>query len=303
MIAMKKPNRRHLKSSALSFAGWVLAASSALASQGGELPPVPEPPTFDTADPVAYGAQIASFADRYDQGWFDEISLGRMTLFDGGGDSVERSFTRMVLEDAELGDKIIVRFMSPAEIKGVAALTHEHAGETDDNWLYLPSNKRVRRISGANKTASFQGTEFTYEDLSNLEVREYDWRFIDEATLERDGANVPVLRVEGVPNYADTGYSRILVYYNKDNWRRERMEYFDKSGQHLKTQDLSAWKHLHDRFWRADRFVMANHLTGKRTELEQEKVYLNLSLYPSSKDGEPRANLDDSRFTTQALQL
>lgn len=278
-------------------------APALVAAQNTSGVQVPDVPTFDASDPVAHGTQVASFADLYDQGWFDEVSLGRMTLFDAGGDSVERKFTRMVLEDATEGDKIIVRFLSPAEIKGVAALTHERAGESDDNWLYLPSNKRVRRISGANKTASFQGTEFTYEDLSNLEIQEYDWRFVDETTIERDGEEHLVYRVEGVPNYDDTGYSRILVYYHREHWRRERIEYFDKSGQHLKTQDLSAWKHIHGRFWRADRFVMANHLTGKRTELDQEKLYLNLSKYPSSRDGKPRENLDESRFTTQALQL
>lgn len=285
---------------ALLFGFFVPTALAAQNTSGVEVPAVPD---FDTSDPVAHGTQVASFADRYDQGWYDEVSLGRMTLFDAGGDSVERKFTRMVLEDAEQGDKIIVRFLSPAEIKGVAALTHERAGESDDNWLYLPSNKRVRRISGANKTASFQGTEFTYEDLSNFEIQEYDWRFVDETSIERDGTEHPVYRVEGVPNYDDTGYSRILVYYHREHWRRERIEYFDKSGQHLKTQDLSEWKHIHGRFWRADSFVMANHLTGKRTELDQEKIYLNLSKYPSSRDGKPRENLDESRFTTQALEL
>ena len=127
--------------------------------------PIPPQPEFNSADPVAYGTELASYADLYEQGWKDEVSQGRMTLFDAGGDSVERTFTRIVLEHAKDGDKSIIKFLKPAEIKGVAALTHENPGSSDDNWLYLPSNKRVRRISGANKTASFQGTEFTYEDL------------------------------------------------------------------------------------------------------------------------------------------
>lgn len=266
--------------------------------------PFPPAPTFDTADREAYGRQLADYADLYDQGWFDEVAQGRMTLFDAGGDSVQRTFTRMLLEDATAGDKIIIRFLTPAEIKGVAALTHEKPGDSDDNWLYLPANKRVRRISGANKTASFQGTEFTYEDLSNLEIVEYDWRFLDETDLAREGQDtVPVYRVEAKPNYKDTGYSRIVVYFHRDHWRRERIEYFDKAGQHLKTQDSYDWVQHHGRFWRANGISMDNHLTGKRTVLRQEKDFVNLSLYKSSKTGKARSNLNESRFTTQALQL
>ena len=179
-----------------------------------ERAPIPALPEFDTSDPVAHGFAIADYADRYDAGWADEVLQGRMTLFDTGGDSVERRFSRMVLEAEQGGDKLVLRFLAPAEIKGVSALTHENPGSSDDNWLYLPANKRVRRISGANKTASFQGTEFTYEDLSNLEVIDYDWRFLEETTIERDGEEIPVYRLEAKPNYENTGYSKIVVYYH-----------------------------------------------------------------------------------------
>ena len=175
---------------------------------------IPELPTFKKEDAAEHGRQLAFYADRYDTGWIDEVSQGVMTLFDAGGDSVRRSFSRLILERPE-GDKLISNFLSPAEIKGVAALTHEKPGASDDNWLYLPANKRVRRISGANKTASFQGTEFTYEDLSNLEIVEYDWRFLDETEIEHDGDTHKVWRVEARANYKNTGYSRIVVYYHQ----------------------------------------------------------------------------------------
>ena len=264
--------------------------------------PLPEPPVFQTDDPVQYGLQIAAFADRYEQGYKDEILQGEMTLFDADGDSVRRSFTRMVLEQPESGDKLITKFLSPAEIKGVAALTHENSGSSDDNWLYLPANKRVRRISGANNTASFQGTEFTYEDLSNLDPEEYEWRFLEEGSLERDGAQIAVFKLDARPTYSDTGYSRIVVYYNAKEWRQERVEYYDKAGKHLKTRDSSDWKLMHGRFWRAHQLEMLNHQTKKRTTLAVSKYFVNLSLYTSSRTGKPRENLKDEMFTTRALE-
>ena len=264
--------------------------------------PLPDPPSFTPDDPAAYGLQIATHADRVDQGWVDDVMQGTMTLYDADGDSVRRTFSRMVFERPEEGDKLILKFLSPAEIKGVSALTHENPGSSDDNWLYLPANKRVRRISGANNTASFQGTEFTYEDLANLDPREYEWRFYEETTLSRETGEVPVFKLEARPTYADTGYSRLVVYYHREHYRQERVEYYDLAGKHLKTRESGDWRHMHDRFWRQYLLSMDNHQTGKRTTLVIDAQFLDLSRYKSKKTGAPRANLREELFTTRALQ-
>ncbi|MFT7485674.1 MAG: hypothetical protein ACI9F9_001524 [Candidatus Paceibacteria bacterium] len=263
---------------------------------------IPAKPEFKSDDAALLGLQIAQHADLYDRGWKDEVAQGIMTLHSADGDFVRRTFTRMVLENSQAGDKLQIKFVSPAEIRGVTALTHEHPGSSDDNWLYLPSNKRVRRISGANNTASFQGTEFTYEDLSNIDPTEYEWRFLEQATLKRYEGEVPVYKLDARPTYKDTGYSRITVYYHLDNFRQERIEYYDKAGVKLKVRDGLDWRLIHGRFWRSHMIAMENLQTGKRTELEQTKLYLNLSLYKSSGTGEPRANLTEDRFTTRAIQ-
>ncbi len=262
----------------------------------------PDVPEFDRSDPEVFGRALAEFAEGFDQGWLDEVMQGVMTLSDADGDSVRRTYSRLTIEHPAEGDKLLVRFLSPAEIKGVGALTHENPGSSDDNWLYLPATKRVRRISGANKTASFQGTEFTYEDLSNLDPSEYEWRFLEETTIAKDGGDVPVWRLEAVPTYEDTGYSRLVVSYHRSEWRRERIEYFDKAGRALKTLDTRDMKLYHGRFWRALTIEMSNEQTGKRTELNVDKLFLNLSLYKSKRDGKARDNLTDDSFTTRALE-
>ena len=264
--------------------------------------PVPPQPEYKKDDPAAYGKQLASYVATFDEGWKDEVGQGTMTLFDADGDSVRRTILRMIHERPVEGDKLIVKFMSPAEIKGVAALTHENPGSSDDNWLYLPATKRVRRVSGANNTASFQGTEFTYEDLSSLDHREYDWRFMEETELTRGDKKVPVFKLGAVPTYNDTGYSRIILYVHRTEWRQERIEYFDKAGKHLKTRETSDWENFHGRFWRPETIEMSNHQTGKRTLLKQSKQYLNLSLYKSARTGKMRKNLSESLFTKRSLQ-
>ena len=286
----------------LMVGGTVLAQEGEVTEKNTSDVEIPAPPEFDTTNPQVYGRQIAEYSDRYDQGWLDEVTQGAMTLFDARGDSVERKVTWLVLEKTEEGNKSIVRFLSPAEVKGVSALTHEHPQGTDDNWLYLPASRRVRRISGANKTASFQGTEFTYEDLSNLEVHKYDWKYLGEGSLQRDGEKVDAHKVEARPNYRSTGYSRLVVWINEESWRREQIDFYDKADQHLKTLVSSDWKLLHGRFWRAMRGEVENVQTKKRTVLRVEKVFLNLSLYKSSKTGKPRKNLTDDYFTTRSLE-
>lgn len=266
------------------------------------VPPIPDPPKFNKEDLPSYGKQIATFADLYDRGWKDEVWQGSMVLYDAQGDSVTRRTMRMALENAEKGDKSLVKFLSPAEIKDVAALTHEHPESTDDNWLYLPASRRVRRISGANKTASFQGSEFTYEDLSNLEIRKYDWKYLEEAKYVRDGQEVRCLKVEARPNYDDTGYSRLVVWYNAETWAQEKIEYFDKAQEHQKTLSGSGWQHIHKRFWRPQSLDMVNHQTRKRTKLAMEQRFLNLSFYKSKRTGKYRANLTDEAFTTRKLE-
>jgi len=285
---------------ALCFAlVWVLPVP-AMAVDNTSGVEIPAQPKFDKSDPASYGLQLAQYADAFDTGWVDQYSKSRMTLFDARGDSVARAVTQTLLEGKN-GDKSLARFMSPAEIRGVAALTHEHPESTDDSWLYLPASRRVRRVSGANRTASFQGTEFTYEDLSTLIIPRYDWTFLADDRLQVDGKEEPVFKLEAKPNYKDTGYSKLVIYLNSKHWRPERIDYYDKAGELLKTLSNSTWTHQHGRFWRAAKVEMSNHQTRKRTVIDVSSVFLNLSLY-KRKDGTPRANLTEKHFTRRVLE-
>jgi hypothetical protein len=276
--------------------GLLLCLGSSLASAQ----PVPAAPKFDKSNPAKYGTALAQYAEDFDSGWLDSYAKSKMTLTDQRGDKVVRETRQLILE-GDNGDKSIVRFMSPAEIRGVAALTHEHPKGTDDSWLYLPSSRRVRRISGANRTSSFQGTEFTYEDLSSVETDDYDWKFLAEETIKVAGKSHAVYKLEAKPNYKDTGYSKIIVYVNKKLWRAEQTEFFDKAGRKLKILSLSKWSHIHKRFWRPGKLEMVNQQTHKKTAIESDSLFLNMSKY-KKKDGSARNNLKDSAFTRRALE-
>ncbi len=290
---------RNAHRSLIAALSLVLAGSVAHAENSSGVG-IPAAPKFATGDAGKYGTQLATYLDEYDSGWVDAYSKATMTLFDARGDKVTRKITQKILEGRK-GDKSLVRFLGPADIRGVAALIHEHPRATDDAWLYLPASRRVRRISGANRTASFQGTEFTYEDLSGIDVVKYDWTYVEDAEVSVDGGKEKVFVLAAVPTYRDTGYSKLLVYVNQRHWRVERIVFFDKARRKLKTLTYSAWGQYHDRFWRAGRLDMRNHQTKKRTLIEMSAQFVNLSLYPK-RDGSKRSGLADSQFTRSALE-
>ncbi len=281
-----------------SFAILLGAAAGARAENTSGVP-IPDVPNFPRTSPRAYGTALAKYMDRYDTGWKDHYAKSKMTLYDARGDFVRREVIQLVREGAK-GDKSILRFRSPADIRGVAALTHEHPRATDDSWLYLPASRRVRRISGANRSASFQGTEFTYEDLSSLVVEKYGWRYLEESTIAVDGKSTRISKVEAKPNYRDSGYSKLIVYLNQRLWRVERVDYFDHAGRPLKVLTNSKWRKHHGRFWRPMRVDMRNLQTQKRTVLDISSMFLNLALH-RKRDGSRRSNLKESQFTRAAL--
>ncbi|WP_179957792.1 outer membrane lipoprotein-sorting protein [Exilibacterium tricleocarpae] len=258
-------------------------------------------PVFSPEDVRVYGKQLVVHSDNVLHGWKDEVVSGEMRLYDASRRSTLRAFRRISLERFGKGDKSIIKFTAPADIKGVSALNYENSGSIDDNWLYLPAIKKVRRISGANNTASFQGSEFTYEDLNDLDPDEYEWRFVEEAAIEINNELTDVFKIEAKPTYRDTAYSRLVLYLSKDYWYQTKVEYFDKSGTHLKTKIASRWQQFHGRFWRPLQVDMSNHLTGKKTILSFNHYYVDLSQYVSKKTGEKRKNLKEDLFTKRAL--
>lgn len=207
------------------------------------------------------GLQIAKAAEEADLGFGSSSVELKMTLKNKNGQTSERFLETKTLELTEDGDKSLIVFNSPKDVKGTATLTFTHKVGSDDQWLYLPSIARVKRISSNNKSGPFVGSEFAYEDLSSQEVEKYTYKFIKE-----EGSN---LIVEQDPVDPKSGYTRRLVTYNKDKgYRIEKIEFYDRKNALLKTLTYSDYQLYKDKFWRASTFNMINHQSNKETLLE-----------------------------------
>lgn len=209
------------------------------------------------------GLAIVREADRRDTGFSDFRADIIMVLTNPNGDEVTRYINYSTLEAAGDGDKSLVLFNRPADIAGTALLTHSHKADADDQWLYLPALKRVKRISSANKSGSFVGSEFAYEDLSTQEIEKYQYKFLREESCGDRNCFV----VDAYPVDAKSGYTRQERWIDQQDLLLRKVNYYDRKGDLLKTLEINKYQQYLGRYWRAEEYLMQNRQNNKVTRL------------------------------------
>ena len=213
--------------------------------------------------PEERGLEIAVEADRRDTGFHESRASMRMILRNRSGDESTRRIRVYTLEQTGDGDKSLTMFDEPADVKGTRFLSFTHKTGPDDQWLYLPALKRVKRISSRNKSGPFMGSEFAYEDISSQEVEKYAYRYLRDEQYE----GMDCFVVERDPVDENSGYTRQLVWIDKQEYRPHKVVFHDRKDALLKTLTYAGYQQYLDKFWRADEMLMENHQTGKSTRL------------------------------------
>ena len=168
--------------------------------------------------PEERGLEIAREVDNRDTGFKDQTAALIMELRNKRGDTSIRNVRVKTLEVKGDGDKSMSIFDKPADVKGTAFLTYSRALKPDDQWLYLPALKRVKRISSKNKSGPFMGSEFAYEDISSQEIEKYTYKYIKDEVIN----GIDCFVIERYPAYKYSGYKRQLVWINKLEYRPEK---------------------------------------------------------------------------------
>ncbi len=215
--------------------------------------------------PERKGSEILEETRKRNAGFGDFQADLRMILRNRHGQVSERKLHISTLEVSGDGDMSLAVFDEPRDIRGTALLTHPHRDRDDDQWLYLPALKRVKRITARNKSGSFMGSEFSYEDIASFEIGRFECRWLrDEVYRDMD-----CFVVELIPrDRENSGYKRQICWMDKEQYRQWKVEYYDRKNQLMKTLTLSGYKEYRQKFWRAGKMEMVNHLTGKSTTLE-----------------------------------
>lgn len=220
------------------------------------------------ATPEERGLEIAAEADRRDTGFGDSSARLKMILRNRHGQESTREIRNRTLEQADDGDKSLVIFDLPRDVKGTAFLTFSHKTGNDDQWLYLPALKRVKRISSSNKSGPFMGSEFAYEDISSQELEEYTYKYLRDETLSDEASGEQATFViERYPVDPKSGYTRQIVWFDQAEYRALKIEYYDRKDSLLKTLTYHGYQQYLERYWRPERMEMINHQTGKSTDL------------------------------------
>lgn len=218
-----------------------------------------------------------------------EVNL-KMSLISSSGNSREREVVWYSKTDKDDNQKQLIRFLSPADVKGTGFLSIENENSDDDNWLYLPALRKVRRISATDKTDNFMGTEFTYEDLENEDLDDYSY---SHKGIEKiNGTDTYV--IEAVPASANkkenTGYSKREMWITKDKFIVLQIKYYDKTGGLIKIFNANDTRQVPgSNKWRAYKYTMNNIQNNKSTVLEFSDYKID-------------AGVDDSFFTRRYLK-
>jgi len=215
------------------------------------------------------GLAIATEVDNRDRGWGDVTVEGEMVLKNKAGNESVRKFRSTILEAANTaeGDRSIITFSKPRDVRGTALLTHSKIEPEDDSqWIFLPAVKRVKRISSSNRTGKFVSSEFSYEDLGSEEVADNDHIWLEDAACAHDAA-LTCAAVESRPKNKKSGYSKRVSFIDLAEYRVQRIDFYNRRGDLEKTLEFQDYRQYEGAFWRAHVMVMQNHQTGKSTRL------------------------------------
>jgi len=209
------------------------------------------------------GLAIAVEADRRDTGFGDFTADMHMVLQNRHGQTSDRYMHTRTLEGVGDGDKAIIIFDKPKDVKGTALLTFTHKSGPDDQWLYLPALKRVKRIASRNKSGPFVGSEYAYEDLSSQEVEKYTYKYLrDEPCGDKQCF---VNQRDPVDEYS--GYTVQEVWVDKAEYIPIKIDFYDRKGELLKTLAFEDYQQYLGQYWRAGKMTMTNRQSGKKTDL------------------------------------
>lgn len=201
-----------------------------------------------------------------------------MVLTDKRGKSRER---HTMAYRKYFGDekKSVLFYRQPSNVRGTGFLTFDYADVDidDDQWLYLPALRKVRRISASDRGDYFLGTDMSYEDMKRegkLEPRDYRYRIVSVQPPSQSNASV-VYHIEGIPHSPEVakelGYSKVELWVNASNWVVFKSEFWDVRSKPLKTLEVTDIRQVGG-IWTRHVLAVTNHKTGHRTRFEFSDV-------------------------------
>jgi hypothetical protein len=208
---------------------------------------------------------------------------GLLQTFDANKKTTEKRWAQDRL-GSHGTSKTVIRFAAPAEIKGVALLIVNHPDRASDQWMWTPAIERDRRIALQDRSTRFFGTDFSFEDLEERDLDQYDYRGLGEEPLDGSACWM----IESIPKQTKSSqYTKSVVWIRKDNYAFARIDSYIKNDvvRRLTYTNISNIQGI----WTARELTMIDLRRGSLTRLTLEKVEYNLPL-------------KEDNFTLQAIR-
>jgi outer membrane lipoprotein-sorting protein len=201
-----------------------------------------------------------------------------MTLINSRGDQRVRKIKQFI-KDFGAEEKKIMFFMSPADVRNTSFMnwSYDEAGRDDDQWIYLPALKKVKRISSDSKSDSFMGSDFTYDDLGDRHPSEDKHKLLREEKFNGEDCYV----VESIPKEEEYMYSRTVTWIIKDKWIGLKKEFYDEDEEFLKTLTVKEYEKIKD-YWIILHSRMHNIQKDHTTDMLLENLKIDIGV-PGSK--------------------
>jgi outer membrane lipoprotein-sorting protein len=223
------------------------------------------------------GTEIGAESYRRESGFIDFFAELTLVQKDKHNKDIYRHIRLWGLERESKGDKSISVFIYPPDVKGFARLTYTHTEKPDDHWLYIPEKKRVKRLSPSSQLSLFMGSQFSFEDLRLYraeKVEKFTYRYLYDEIYEELDCYV----VERFSRKEYSNYSRQVIWFDKEEYRILKIDFYDKSNKLLKTLTKSEYELYEGRFWCMRQMKMVNHQNGEETLVLWNNYTFNLGL-------------------------
>ena len=201
-----------------------------------------------------------------------------MKLVSKGGQERTRELTMLRKNYGEAGgdQKFFMYFFRPADVKDMTFMVYKYPAKDDDRWLFIPAINMVRRIAAQDKTSSFVGSDFTYEDVSGRDIQDDTHAILKEEKLGGQDCYV----VKSAPKKGDVNYAYKLSWVDKGNFLPLKEEYYDKKGELSRVFTADEIKRIKG-FPTITKRTMKNLQSGHRTEVTYTKTDYNIGIEDS----------------------
>ncbi len=210
----------------------------------------------------------------------DQTSVLTMTLTNKSGQTRVRKIQQYTKQIGDI-EKSIMFFLSPADVKNTSFMNWSYdSDKSDDQWIYLPALKKVKRISSDSKSDYFMGSDFTYDDLGDRKLDADVHKLLKEETINGKACYV----VESVSKDEDYMYSKTKTWIRKDNFVGMKKEFYDEDAELLKILTLKKVEKISG-LWIRTHSEMKNVQKNHKTSMVLSNIKVNSGV-PTSKFSE-----------------